>query len=489
MRLLLDTNIVIPAEPTSPEDLEPSTPAVADLLSLVSQGGHTALVHPSSVRELQGDSNSQRVVMRTVLLRKYPWLDPAPPISTRLVAVLGTPREGSNSHVDLILLSALEGNAVEYFVTEDDGIHRRAKRANLGDRVLTVADAIATLRALFPTVPEAPPLVAAKLAYELNEQDPIFQSFRADYSDFDQWFAKCKREHRQSWIIQAGLNYRGICIVKEEVPREYGIFGKTLKVCSFKIADDFRGHRYGELLLKALFGYLVENRYEAAFVEVFAKQQQLVALFADFGFEDIAESPKGERVLRKHLRPRDPERIRLGPLDYNIKYGPHALTLSAARVFVVPIQPRYHALLFPELEEQLALATESNPFGNSIRKAYLCHSKIQKVAAGDILLFYRSEKQQAVAAIGVAEATMRATDAVAIARFVGKRTVYPFSEIEKMATKPVFAVLFRLARTLKTPWSVDLLKSTGIIKRAPQSFMEVQREVHPWIAEQLNAPR
>jgi hypothetical protein len=331
-------------------------------------------------------------------------------------------------------------------------------------------------------------LVSALIAHQLDEADPIFASFRADYAGFDNWLAKCKREHRQAWVIRADARYAGVCIVNHETPSAYTSHGKTLKICSFKIADGFRGYRYGELLLKTVFAYLVENKYEWVFVEAFSRHQELFTLLLDFGFEDAGESTKRERVLMKRLWPPTPESHRLGPLEFNIKYGPHAMTLIGANVLVVPIQPKYHGLLFPELRTQLALPTESHPFGNSIRKAYLCHSKIRKIAAGDAILFYRSQEEPAVTAVGVAEATLVSNDAIEIARFVGQRTVYSYAEIQAMARKPILAVLFRLARGLRKPWGLDLLKRAGILKGAPQSFMQVKPESVPWIATQLDVP-
>ncbi len=488
MQFLLDTNIVIPAEPTSPDNIEPTTSSVVTLLGTLAEGGHRAVVHPASVDEIRGDRNAARAQTRRILVGKYALLAHPPSTSSRLVAALGAPAPNSHSAVDLLLLSAVDGNAVDYLVTEDDGIHRRARRVGLSDRVLTIADALETVRALFPTVPKTPPLVSALLAHQLVETDPIFASFREDYAGFDAWLAKCKREHRRAWVIRTDEHYAGLCIVNNETQNAYGFQGKTLKICSLKIADGYRGHRFGELLLKTVFAYLVENKYECVFVEAFAKHQELFSLLLDFGFEDEAESPKGERVLMKRLLPRPPEQHRLGPLEFNVKYGPHALTLVGAKVLVVPIQPRYHDLLFPELRAQLALATESHPFGNSIRKAYLSHAKIRKIAAGDAILFYRSQQEPAVTAVGVAEATLVSSDAVEIARFVGRRTVYSYAEIEAMAKKPVLAVLFRFARALQSPWDLDLLRRADIVKGAPQSFLQVKPESIPWIATQLHVP-
>lgn len=490
MRFLLDTNILIPAEPTSVEDVEVNTSSIVALLNALARGGHIATLHPASAQELRGDRDAERARTRAVLLGKYPELPRPPGMSTRLVAALGAPASGSNTEIDLLLLSAVDANAVDYFVTEDDGIHRRAKRVGLADRVLTVADAAVTVSAFFPTVPETPPFVSAKLAHELKDADPIFASFRQDYPSFGDWLAKCKRQHRQSWVITTGQNYGGVCIVNNESPNDYGFPGKILKLCSFKIAEHYRGYRYGELLLKTIFSYAAENAYDGLFVEVFARHEELFTLLSDFGFADVRESPKGERVLYKTLRPSIPEAERLGPLDYHIKYGPYAISLVGARVFVVPIRPRYHRLLFPELEAQLMLPSESHPFGNSIRKAYLCHSRIQQIAAGDLILFYRSEVNQAATTVGVAEGTLISSDADEVARYVGRRTVYSYADIRTMATKPILAVLFRLARFLQPPWDVDLLIRTGIIKRPPQSFMQVSSgKAVDWIATQLVAPR
>jgi hypothetical protein len=261
VNFLLDTNILIPAEPTSRAEIEPTTSAIVELISVLAEGGHRAFVHPASVEEIRGDKDEARAKARELLLRKYQQLPHPPAMNTRLLAVLGTPKASSNSEIDLLLLSSVEANAIDYFITEDDKLHRRAKRVDLRDRVLTIADAILMVRALFPTVPKAPPFVSPLLAHQLDETDPIFVSFRSDYPGFDAWLAKCKREHRQTWIIKASAGYAAICIVNHETPNGYGFPGKTLKICSFKIADRFQGFRYGELILKTVFAYLVENHY------------------------------------------------------------------------------------------------------------------------------------------------------------------------------------------------------------------------------------
>lgn len=49
MKFLLDTNALIPAEPTAPENLEASTPVIVEFLRLATQGGHVVYTHCASL--------------------------------------------------------------------------------------------------------------------------------------------------------------------------------------------------------------------------------------------------------------------------------------------------------------------------------------------------------------------------------------------------------------------------------------------------------
>ena len=112
----------------------------------------------------------------------------------------GAPAFGSNDYVDNCFLASVKGDAVDYFVTEDKGIHKKAKRVGLQSRVLYLRDAISLLQDFFDETPLPPPSVKTKKVYALDEKDPIFGSLRKDYSPgFDPWFQKCKREHSEAY--------------------------------------------------------------------------------------------------------------------------------------------------------------------------------------------------------------------------------------------------------------------------------------------------
>ena len=119
--------------------------------------------------------------------------------------------------------------------------------------------------------------------------------------------------------------------------------------------------------------------------------------------------------------PSQEEAEELDGLEFHIQFGPQAAKLVTGQAFIVPIQPRFHRQLFPELE--MAALDGCRPCGNSMRKAYLSHSVIGSISPGALLLFYRSVDWRAVDVIGVVEATLRSSHPDEVARFVGKSTV------------------------------------------------------------------
>src|SRR5215211_5757620 len=193
MKFLIDMNIVIPLEPTGRADLHANTATATALAQLAMAGGHQLYVHPAIGEDMARDKNSERRELREALLAKYPRLD-HPPASTNVDRVLGTPKRDSHDYVDHQLLAALYANAVDYLVTEDNDMMRKAKRLGIEQRVFTIAAATSLLRSLFDVSPPPPPAVTEARAYTLDASDPIFASFRVDYPGFDDWLARCQRD-------------------------------------------------------------------------------------------------------------------------------------------------------------------------------------------------------------------------------------------------------------------------------------------------------
>src|SRR5580698_129297 len=171
-----------------------------------------------------------------------------------------------NGQVDVALLHALDINAVDFLVTQDQGIHTRARRtsAALGNRILSVSDAVAWLRAAFESLQVRLPLVEELQAHSVPLSDDIFDSLREGYPGFNEWWrTKCVADHRLCWVVSIDGEIAGLVVRKEEKHAQAGTHHpgpKILKVCTFKVKPKFRGEKLGELLLKQILWLLRRMR-------------------------------------------------------------------------------------------------------------------------------------------------------------------------------------------------------------------------------------
>jgi len=489
MKFLIDTNIFIPLEPTAPGDLTPRTSAAAEFVRIVQTTGHQVYVHPEQYRDIERDRNEERRRQRQVLIQKYAVLPTVPSIPAETRERIGSPRKGSNDWVDNQLIIALYRDAVAYIVTEDRGLRKKAARLELQSRVLTIGEALRLVQVFFDRPPTPPPAVKGQAAYELDHSDSFFDSFRTDYGtkEFDAWITKCKREHRQAWIIEGrNTRYAAISIVKREEQEDLGLTGRILKVCSFKVSPEYAGFHYAELLLKTIFEYAIVNSFDNLFVDIYPKHDALIGILEDHGFEQTAEKKRtGEIRLVKQLTFVASDLETFGALEFNRRWGPYSFKLSNVSIHLVPIKPEFHRLLFPDAETELFPGF--NPFGNSIRKAYLCGAPIRSLKPGDVLLFYSSRKKRAVTTTGVVEDTNVFQDADKIARFVGRRSIYSFEEIRELCKQDVLAILFRHSGVLSEPLHFNTLKQHSVLSGAPQSIQSVPRESLKWLRKELTA--
>lgn len=485
MRLLIDTNVVISSEPGDDRDVEHVSPECLRLSAAAARGGHTLLVHPTVVEEIARDHDVDRRNMRELLLGRYNELTSPPAPQAALRDAYPTLVSGSHDWYDHLLLACVLGDAVHGLVTQDEKIRRKARRLGLSDRVHTVTDALAMLDGLDASSPPFVPSVDVRPLYSLDLADPFFDSLRADY-DFDEWFRRKAREGRTAHVIDGpDGQIAGLCIIKG-LDDEIDIGGRPVKVSTFKVAEAFKGNRYGELLLKVLFAE-TSGSGDAVWLTVYEKQAELIALLEAFGFRRHDVDRNGETRYLKRFRPRG-EEPPTGALEHHVLYGPPALRPSPEQTFITPIKPRFHWSLFPDAPgEQLGLIAPP-PHGNALRKAYLCHANVRSVEPGATMLFYRSEDVHGVSAIGVLEQSLVSDDADEIMAFVGSRTVYSADQVREMANAgTVLAFLFRQDRFLEPPIRLRELVDAHAVLRAPQTTISIRPEGFQWLADRLGA--
>ena len=491
LRLLLDTNAFIPLAPVRQSDIEEKSAITADLARMASQIGGHLLLHPESIEELRGDRDQERRKVRELQVRSYEQLESPPPISL-VEDALGAADPESNDWVDHHLLAAVMGNAVHYLITEDEGIHRKARRLGLDERVLQINPAVLYLRTLLNEPTDPPPDVHVRLVHELNRNDPIFNSLRVDYPDFDAWLDGAARERRRGWTIEPAGGLAGLCLWKDN-DDEYGLGGKVMKASTFKVSDQYRGNRYGDLLLKALFQHLHSHSYDHVWLTIFPKHEELIALLAEFGFEVLQGklTKLGELVMAKRLVA--DEKSQSDPFEFHRRHGPPALAFPRTPAFIIPIQPRYHRLLFPDYEQQAATELQAQlpwpqpPFGNALRKAYLSQSGIRALPRGATILFYRSDDIRGITAVGIVESTLRSQEPAEIAQFTNLRTVYSFDQITELASQVVISIRFRQDRLLPKAIRFEALEQAGVLAGRPQSITQVtDMEALNWLSEQID---
>jgi len=488
LTFLVDTNIFVTLEPFGAVgETEPFEEAAA-FQRRVHEHGHLIALHSGTRADIERDTNVSRRDQSLQALNKYLVLDNVP-ASPALLDAFGA---SENDQVDALIASALEANAAHYLVTEDRGLRQRLSRVApmLGSRALSLAEAIELLDQLHPPAPEPPPLVELRPCYSISLADPIFESIRGDYDDFDDWFRRsCQLGQREAFVIDGGDSLAGLCILKDEDDEEYGLPSRRLKLCTVKVAEPHRRQRYGALLLKAALDNAVRRGRTGLYVTVFDRHSELIRLLGDLGFEITPHvTGLGELVMWRPLVPPLEAVHALDGFEFNRRYGPHNLKLDVP-MHIIPIQPQWEERLFPEGRLQLELVGENAACGNDLRKAYLSRASTLQLERGDLVLFYRSDDERAVRFVAVVEDTLRSADASDIVRFVGTRTVYTAEEIEEMTDhgrRSVLALLIRQSRHLIPAWSVDELVANGVIVRAPQSIQSIPDEGAEWIRAALS---
>ena len=477
MRILIDTNIFIYRENYHiiPSNLQSLLKTLNDLVVQI-------LVHPLSAHEIKKDRNQERREITLSKIKTYPILDnpPSLEVDQPFLTIVGQ-TNNANELVDNNLLYCVYKNAVDFLITEDRGIHRKSDRLGISDRVFDIDEALEYFKRqlLVEKVP-TPPALKYVPVYNLDINDPIFTSLKEEYPEFIDWWEKISREGRKAWVYLKGSRLGAILIYKIEdeaiasnppLPKK-----RRLKLSTFNVT--YTGYKIGELFIKISATFAINNNTDELYLTHFTKPDDyLVELVENFGFYKVAEK-KGEDIFTKKLVPDEKTKE---PLGISRKFYPSFYDGEGVEKFVVPIRPVYHNRLFtdyqprqttlPEFEGELIIE------GNTIKKAYLSHSRIIKMTEGDILLFYRSVDERMITSLGVIEKVyhnLRSPDE--IIRYVGKRSVYTKKEIEEIAKKPTKVILFRQHFHLKSPLALDYLRTNNILSGAPQSIVRIPHE-------------
>lgn len=486
MRILLDTNIIILREDNEviQEDLQ-------ILMRVIQKLAYKILLHPKSIEDINRDPDDYRRNITLSKFKTYNTLERAPDPNTDLKFIDGIgSSKNENDVIDDFLLYSVYRNAVTFLITEDFGIHKKAKRIKLSERVLNIIEALDLFKKELPKEIILPPALQKTTMASLNVNDPLFDTLREDYPNFNEWYANKSRRGRDCWAyIRNNGSLGAVLIYKfedEAIPSEPPLERKKrLKIATMNVSHV--GHKIGELLLKLSFELTIKNNIPEIYLTHFTKENDfLVDLIEEYGFKKVSiinqpwtDIP--EDLFLKKIEINEEDILNLTPIEISKNFYPNLYDGTEVRKHIIPIRPLYFDRLYTDFHRRQTTINEHlGQFiieGNTIKKAYLSQSSSKKMKVGDILLFYRSEDVQSILSIGVIESVRYdMKEPTEIISMVGKRTVYSFAEIEEISKKATTVILFNHHFHFKKPVKYKKLLKEKILRGPPQSITEIEHE-------------
>src|SRR5947208_2349828 len=143
-KVLIDTNVFIGLE-----DPGQIAPKFADLVRKCGEHGVRLFVHEDATRDIERDRDASRRDASLSRVRKFNLLSGIPKPDRRTLEQQYGRIAKDNDEVDVALLHAINIRAVDFLVTQDQGVHARVKALPLSKQVLTVDDALLWLRQTF----------------------------------------------------------------------------------------------------------------------------------------------------------------------------------------------------------------------------------------------------------------------------------------------------------------------------------------------------
>jgi len=482
MRLLIDTNIFIYREDNSEVDGQLSA-----LLKILSENNVSVLMHPDAKLDILNDKEEKRKNIILSKLNVYPLLEtpPRPDNDREYLSLIGKPVK-QNDIIDNNILYAVYRNAVSFLISNDNGLLEKADKVSLSDRVFNIYEAYNYFINLFRqvSVDTAPPAIRKLPLHNIPLDDPFFNTLKNDYkpSEFEEWYNRKAREGATAWVYKYDNGFLGaFLLLKEEdesiqtadipLPQK-----KRLKISTLKVTAT--GLKIGELFIKISVEYAIKKNIEEIYLTHYdAENDSLIPLINFYGFICSATRPDGEKIYIKRLTPPAQER---NPCNIRQLYYPSIYDGEQCRKFLVPIVQTYHNQLFqdsissePSLFYQNELVIEAN----TIKKAYLSHSKIKKIQPGDLLLFYLSHTCKIITALGVVDQVFfNLNEPDEILQKTGKRTVFNRTEIQEFAKRKTLLILFKWHFYFNDKLTYDTLLKEKILTGPLQSITEITHE-------------
>lgn len=483
LRVLLDTNVLIHREARTVvrED-------IGLLFQWLDKLGYDKCVHPDCLKEIKKHADPDVVRTLGIKLGSYRVLKTRATEGLHIAKLRAADRT-PNDAVDTSIIAELAAERVDIIISEDRGLHRKARDLGIDLSVFTIDGFLEKVTAENPALADYRVLAIRKKYFgEIDPTDPFFESFRTDYPGFDQWYNRKADEQAYVSFDDDGSVAAFLYIKRENIGEDYSDIhpvlapARRLKIGTFKVLAN--GYTVGERFLKIVFDNALLSRVDEIYVTLYRRtpdHDRLARLLEEWGFYE--HGWKDSSGGRESVFVRDFRR-RVDPGNPKLTF-PYISVL--ARKFIVPIYPAYHTDLLPDSilrTEDPDDFIDSRRHRNALEKVYVCRSFERGLVPGDVIVFYRTKTDgpayytSVVTSVGVVQEVLggftNGDDFVAACR---KRSVFDDKQLlahwnYRPGQRP-FVTNFLFVHSFPKRPNLKQLIELNIITEAPRGFEQI----------------
>ncbi len=489
IKILLDTNIIIHRETKRPVERE-----IGRLYWWIDKLHYEKCISGVTRAEISRMQNKQNRESFLIKLEGYTLLQTTAPLKREVITISNKLDKTDNDKMDTILINELISGRVDYLITEDRGIHRKAEMLNVDSSVFTIDQFLEKVTSENPELLDYKvPILEKEHFGNIDLNDEFFDSFKEDYKGYEKWFNSKANDF--AYIARSNGKVVAFLYVKTESEYEpyydvKPIFQqkRRLKIGAMKV--QLSGFKLGERLLKVVFDNALLFKVQEIYVTIFPKrddQLRLIKLLEDYGFYEygIKSSSSGdEEIFVRDFS---------GEVSLKTPRFTYPFMSWNARKFMVPIYPDYHTSLFPESilrTESPDDFVEQEPFRNAISKVYVSHSIVRNLKSGDIIIFYRTSGgsggyyRSVITTLGIVESVhLNIPNFEQFSLLCRKRSVFSEQELRRQwdhnTTNRPFIVNFLYAHSFPKRLNLKTLIDLMVIKdiqSAPRGFTQISND-------------
>ena len=478
VRVLLDTNILIHREAATVVRGD-----IGLLFQWLDKLKFEKCFHPASRAEIGKHRDARVRDTFKTKLQAYQELQTSAPIATEVEQFAATDKT-DNDRNDTLLINEVFANRVDHLISEDRGLHAKAAKLFIADRVFTIDAFLEKAIAENPALVDYKNPAVRKVVFgQVDLKSEFFDTFRQDYAGFDKWFSK--KSDEPAYVCYEGTELVAFLYLKTEGTDEnYGDVEprfrpkRRLKIGTFKV--ELNGYKLGERFLKIVFDNAIRQVVDEIYVTIFPKtlgQERLIKILEDFGFRKHGTKTSANGAEEVYVR--DMERS----FDASDPKLTFPYVGRSSRAFIVPIKPEFHTSLLPDSilnTEDPADFGDQESHRNAIRKVYVGWSHFRSLKRGDTIVFYRmgGYHKSAVTTLGIVDGVYHQfRDEAQFTSLCRKRSVFSDQELrdlwnQRPRDRP-FIVGFLYAYSFPKRPNMKELIDNGIIRdvwSAPRGF-------------------